>query len=439
MSNSEINAPVLMEREMNYIGSKIVTRPFGVVIASTIGIALGITSTIQTVFSLFLIPIATEFDTTRSSVSAVLLLIAFANALIYPLIGRLADQLGARIIILSGLVLFSVSVALTSQVQSLMHLYIAYSMIGISGSVLGPILFTKIISGWFDRGRGLFLGIIGGVGNGVGSALMPIYVFMLLSSYGWRIAYQGIAMLILAVGFPILFCLLRDPPSGVSNPQAKAIANLDGLTFKESCQTKTFWWLLGSISACTGCLMAVFTHIIPILSDRGINVKDATSVLATFAMTTVVAQVSIGALLDKLRKPRAISPFFLTASAGIVILSLGSTMPVLFLAAILMGFGLGAEFGLLPFSISRYFGLKDYGTISGVMYSVVAVTTGITPVLMDVVFDISGSYDFAMTLASLGMVLGAIVIALMPKFGILFSEPTDFSAEQQSVVVSGDR
>ena len=254
-----------MEREMNYIGSKIVTRPIGVVIASTIGIALGITSTIQTVFSLFLIPIATEFDTTRSSVSAVLLLIAFANALIYPLIGRLADQLGARIIILSGLVLFSVSVALTSQVQSLMHLYIAYSMIGISGSVLGPILFTKIISGWFDRGRGLFLGIIGGVGNGVGSALMPIYVFMLLSSYGWRIAYQGIAMLILAVGFPILFCLLRDPPSGVSNPQAKAIANLDGLTFKESFQTKTFWWLLGSISACTGCLMAVFTHIIPIL------------------------------------------------------------------------------------------------------------------------------------------------------------------------------
>ena len=98
---------------MNYIGSKIVTRPIGVVIASTIGIALGITSTIQTVFSLFLIPIATEFDTTRSSVSAVLLLIAFANALIYPLIGRLADQLGARIIILSGLVLFSVSVALT--------------------------------------------------------------------------------------------------------------------------------------------------------------------------------------------------------------------------------------------------------------------------------------------------------------------------------------
>jgi MFS family permease len=84
-----------------------------------------------------------------------------------------------------------------------------------------------------------------------------------------------------------------------------------------------------------------------------------------------------------------------------------------------MGFGLGAEFGLLPYSISRYFGLKDYGSISGVMYSLVALTTGLTPVLMDVIFDIFGDYKFALLSALVGMVVGAIIIACMSRFNAL--------------------
>ena len=145
-------------------GEGFLSRSTGVVFASTVGIALGLTSTVQTVFSLFLVPISNEFETSRSSVSAVLLLIALSNALIYPLIGRFADRFGARIIIMTGLLIFVLSVACASLVQSLIHLYAVYFMIGVSGSVLGPILFTKIIAGWFDNNRGFYLGVIGGVG-----------------------------------------------------------------------------------------------------------------------------------------------------------------------------------------------------------------------------------------------------------------------------------
>lgn len=410
---------------MASFGEGFLSRSTGVVFASTVGIALGITSTVQTVFSLFLVPISLEFETSRSSVSAVLLLIALSNALIYPLIGRLADRFGARIIIMTGLFIFVISVACASLVKNLMHLYAVYTMIGLSGSVLGPILFTKIIAGWFDNSRGFYLGIIGGVGNGIGSALMPIYVFILMSDYGWRFAYQGIALLILFIGFPVLYILLRDPPDSTEASTDTEVSDAEstieptGLTLSQSRQTRIFWMLLLSISLCTGCLMAVFTHVIPILTDRGLSMKDATSVLATFAMTTVVAQVSIGALLDKLSRPRAIAPFFLIAALGIGIIGYSSNMSMLLLSATLMGFGLGAEFGLLPYSISRYFGLKDYGSISGVMYSLVALTTGLTPVLMDVIFDIFGDYKFALLSALVGMVVGAIIIACMSRFNAL--------------------
>jgi MFS family permease len=407
--------------------SFLVSRQAGVVMASTVGIAVGITSTVSTVFSLFLVPISTEFNVPRASVSAVLILIGVANALVYPVIGRLADRSGARVIVLSGLLLFVISIALASMVEGLFQLYVVYALIGLSGSVLGPILFTKIIAGWFDRSRGFFMGVIGGVGNGVGSAIMPVYVFMLISDYGWRVAYQGVAGLVFTIGFPVVFFLLRDPPA-VSTTQKPsrghresmlAEKELPGLTFLQARATVPFWLLLISISLCSGCLLAVFIHIIPVLTDRGIAMADATAVLSIFAMVTVVGQISVGALLDKLSRPRWVAPLFLIASLGLALIVSASSLPLLMLSGVLMGCGLGAEFGLLPYCISRYFGLRDYGSISGVIYSVVAISAGVLPVLMDVVFDVVGSYDLAILLAAVGMLLGAIMIFLLPRFDAL--------------------
>ena len=84
----------------------------------------------------------------------------------YPLVGKLADRIGARLILVNGIVLFSASLFLTSKIENVLQLYLVYGLMGMSGSVLGPILFTKIIAGWFDAKRGFFLGFVGGVGNG---------------------------------------------------------------------------------------------------------------------------------------------------------------------------------------------------------------------------------------------------------------------------------
>ena len=195
----------------------VLSPPVGVVAASSIGVTLGLTSTVTTVFSLFLVPLSEEFGVPRASVSMVLLIVALANALVYPIVGRLGDLVGARRVILIGLMIFVVSLAATSRVQNLTQLYVAYAVMGISGSVLGPILFTKIIAGWFEQTRGFFLGFVGGVGNGVGSTLMPIYVLMVMSDGGWRSAYQGLSLIVLVLGVPFIFFLLRDPPHADQN------------------------------------------------------------------------------------------------------------------------------------------------------------------------------------------------------------------------------
>ncbi len=407
---------------------KVFTRRGGIVFASVMGTFVNPTPTVNTVFSLFLIPIATEFHWPRSSVSAALLVVAVTSALSYPLIGRLADRYGVRPIVLIGNVLFAASVALLAFTRdSHVQFYLTYALVGMTGATLGPILFTKVIAGWFDETRGFFLGVMGGVGNGAGATFMPIYVHWLITAYGWRGAYAGIGLAIFVIGFPILLALLRDPPqdkASVSAPKAAAAEAArpeEGLTLDEAWRTGTFWMILIAIALGAGSVTAVFTHVVPILLDRGLPFGQATAVLSVFALVTVVWQIGMGLLLDRFPRPRIAAPFYLVAVIGVLLLETTSSYPLLLLSGALMGIGLGTEYGVLPYFISRYFGLKAYGAISGVMYATVTLVLGTTPMLMDLVFDVTGTYRIAMGAIALGLVGGAVLLARLQPFAAVLS------------------
>ena len=401
--------------------SKLFTRPTGVVFACTVGNAVSVTPMVYTVFGLFLIPISSEFDWSRAAVSFVLFIIAVAGAISYPIVGRLIDRYGARPVILTGNVLFAASVASVSLVEaSRFQFYFVYALIGISAAIPSSVMFTKVIAGWFDRRRGLFLGIAGGLGNGVGAALSPLFVFALISSYGWRAGFQGIGAAIILVGFPVLYLLLRDPPRDVSRSAAEHLEKTAGLTLAEALKTPTFWIILAAIALGAGCMTAIFAHVVPMLVDRGIPAGKATTVLAMFSLVTAGWQIGMGYMLDRIPRPWIAAPFYLLALTGLVLLESTSSYPLLLLSAVLMGLGLGTEYGILPYFLSRYFGTRHYGAISGSMYGVIVLTQGLTPFLMDLVFDITGTYDPAIIAICIGLVAGAVLITrLLPFHAVL--------------------
>jgi MFS family permease len=389
----------------------------GVAFACAVGYAMSMAPMVYTVFGLFLLPIAGEFNWPRSAVSLVLVFVAIAGALSNPIVGWLIDRYGARIVILSGIVAFAGSIALVSLIHaSRLQLYAAYTLVGIAGTIPGNVTFTKVIAGWFDRNRGLFLGIVGGLGNGVGAALSPLFVHALISNYGWRAGYEGIGVLILAVGFPILFALLRDPPTaGIRDAGAHASSAGDS-TLAQARSTTTFWIILAAIALGAGCMTAVFAHVVPMLLDRGMDADRATIVLATFSMVTAGWQIAMGFLLDRIPRPWIAAPFYLVALAGLILFASTTSYPRLILAGALMGIGLGTEYGVLPYFLSRYFGVRHYGSISGAVYGVTVLTQGITPFLMDLVFDLTGSYRQAIVVIGAGLLTGGLLILRLPPF-----------------------
>lgn len=382
----------------------------------TIGNMIGVTPMIYTVFGLFLIPISSEFDWPRSAVSIVLLILAIVAALSYPIIGRSIDRYGARRILIGGVMLYAAAVALLSlTTASPWVFYPAFALVGAAAAIPSSAMFTKVIAGWYTQNRGFALGLCGGVGNGVGAAISPIITAALIATYGWRGAFIGIGCIILAIGLPAFLLLLRDPPKAASAAQASDV----GMTLKEAMGTATFWVLLSAIGLGAGCMTAVFAHVVPMLLDRGIAMDSAVSVLVTFSLVTAAWQVGIGAVLDRMPKPWIGAPFYIAAAIGLVLLDQSSNQLVLLGAGVLMGLGLGTEYGVMPYLLSRYFGVAHYGAISGAAYGVIVLVQGVTPFLMDLDYDLNGSYDIAITVICIAMALGAALLTRLKPLAAL--------------------
>jgi MFS family permease len=137
-------------------------------------------------------------------------------------------------------------------------------------------------------------------------------------------------------------------------------------------------------------------------------------VVAVFALVTAGWQVVTGGLLDRFRTPRLILPMYASAMAGMLILQFATGSVAIVLAGVLLGIGMGAEYAALSYFVSRYFGLRHFGTIVGAFYAVVAFIQGVAPMLMDMSFDASHSYAGATLTIVAALALGMVLLALLP-------------------------
>ena len=388
-----------------------------VVLACLIGNIISPVLVVRGSFGLFLIPISQEFHWPRAQVSGVLGVLAIISALTFPFVGRLADQFGPRRPILFGTVIGSACVvALGLAPANVWLFYGLFGLVGTFSTLASTMMFNRVIAGWFDSVRGTMLGVTSGLGNGVGAVLAPYSALLLMQAFGWRGMFFGLGATMLAVGVPTMVWLLKEPP--LAGPGRTGFRDtVAGMTLKEAAATFSFWQVLIAIGLGAGCLIAVLAHVVPLLSDRHFSRGQGVLVVTVFALVSAGWTIATGWLLDRLASPKVIAPFYLIALAGVFALDRGSTLPVLVAAGALMGVGLGAEFGALSYFITRYFGLRWFGVIAGVMYSAVTIAQGVTPYLMDVDFDRHGTYLLSLHIVEVSLVVGAAMIALLPRYG----------------------
>jgi MFS family permease len=393
-----------------------VTRGWVIVMTSVLGITVSFGSLVIFTFGVFLKPLSGQFGWSRAEISLAFTLTALMVAVFSPFIGRLVDRVGARKVLLPCVAVYGVAFCCLALVKSLAGLYSVYVLLGVVGNGTTQLCYARVISAWFDRRRGIALATMM-AGVGAGAIGIPPLATWLIEAYGWRQAYLLLGGSVFVLGMiPAALWLRETPPHARANPEKSAAKA--GMRGAEAARTPVFWLLLTGFFLFSVSVNGSVAHLIPILTDRGIGGSTAALAASTLGVLTLCGRLLTGLLLDRFFGSRVAGIFFGIAAIGVAILSQAHEIPTAFFGAALIGLGMGAEADVMPYLISRYFGLASFSEIYGYAFTAYALAGALGPLLMGWSYDRFHSYSAALLGLAAAMLSGAVVLATLPRYPV---------------------
>jgi MFS family permease len=395
-----------------------------IVAASLVGMVVGPGTAVIFTFNVFMVPVTTALGWSRGLFSSGLLASALLSPIMTPLFGNLMDRFGIRRIALPTTFLYGLSLCSLS-LLSADRVWPLYLMVGCSagfGACLGPVVYSKAITAWFDKERGLALGIATS-GVGLGTFLVPMMAQLFISSFGWRAAYVAVGLTTWFLSFSMVALFVREPP-GYFERMRQARAHPAegpqplGLSVKAAITGTTQFWLLGAIFLLEG--MAnngiISGQFVPLLVDRGYKPLEAAALLGSSGMAAMVARIVAGFCLDYVNGPLFSAIVMLLPPLGIALLLSHAGSPAPFFAAVCFGLSIGAEVDMLGFFASRYFGRRSFGTLYGLIFALFALGIGIGPAILGHSYDSFHSYDPVLRVYLAMLLVAAVLFLPLGKY-----------------------
>src|SRR5262245_36262495 len=391
-----------------------------VVFASGVGLAMCYGPIIVPTFGVFLKPLSQEFGWSRTQISLAFSLGTLGLALASPFSGWLVDRFAARRVILPAVLFFGLSVLSLSFLSiHLWHFYAIYLLMGVVGSGTAAVPYAKVISRWFDRRRGFALGL-SVAALALGASITPSLAQALIAAVGWRHAYVLLGLMAMGVTIPVVALLLKETTQLMGlRPDGEAVSLAEasrphgpeeGLSFHETWHTGIFWLMGSAFFLMAISFFGYIIHLVPLLTDRGLSAESAALTVSLPAGVSFVARLGIGYLLDRFCAPYVAAWFFCGFALGLFLLWSGVVGGWVLVAVVLVGVGLGAELDVMPYVVSRYFGLRAFGEIYGYLSAVFTLGGVVGPPLMGAGFDATGSYN---------VVLATFVVAALTAAGLM--------------------
>jgi MFS family permease len=377
-------------------------------------------------FGIFFKPIQEELNLSRGVISVAFTMFYLVQAISSPFIGRLTDRYGPKKIINLGAFITGLGLTLLSLTTNLPHLYIAYAITGLGCSAMGFIPVSTVISNWFIERRGGALGIAG-IGMGMGGlVLAPIIGIFLIPSFGWRTAYQILALLsVILVTVTAQFVIKTSPqemalhPDGIESSKAvdetrNPSKPSGGWMLNEALKTSTFWLITGAFVMFNMAQVGITQHLVNHLTDIGFPLATATAALSCIGLGNAIGKFLFGYSSNRFAaKYCAAIGFLLGIVATSILITVNSTSPLVFIwvYALIMGLSIGCWVPLTSVLMSSSFGLAHYGAIYGVWSIFHNISVGISPTFFGYVYDSTHGYYWAFTV-SLGFYSAATAFIL---------------------------
>ncbi|WP_244832132.1 MFS transporter [Caballeronia sp. TF1N1] len=389
-------------------------RPWLYVLTGFVALIFGV-NMMNVLFNVLSPSLVATFRWNRLQISSGLSIFTVCDGIGLLALGFLVDRYGIRIATPMA-ILFGVGIMVLSLLPpSLTMLYVICAFIGLGAGAVTPTVYSIVVTAWFERNRGLALGVLN-VGLGLCGTVTPFIVSLILKDYGWRsvfVAMGAIGGVLHALAY--IFVVRMPKAWEQERLAAKRKGRSAGMPMSEVIRHRVFWLICFAVFFVSASTYGMMSQMVSMTIDRGFPAATAVAVLSAVSLSSIASRFVVGALLDRMFAPLLTAIIFAICTAGVIVLSTTHSLDMLYVGAVCIGLGLGAEGDIVAYIISRYIPKQLYARVLGVAMFLFAQGGAFGIFALSSSYTLTGSYKLAIIGIAISVVIaGVLVLCLGP-------------------------
>ncbi|EGR2404263.1 OFA family MFS transporter [Vibrio cholerae] len=371
-------------------------------------------------WSVFNKALVTDFGWSAADASSPYAIATIAFSVCLLVAGILQDRMGPRNILILGTTLTGLGMIASGFASSVLMLNLTFGVMTGAGIGFGYACLSPSAMKWFHPSKkGMVNGLIA-AGFGLAAIYLAPLTSALITHLGIQTSFMILGAGVLAIAVP-LACTINNPPAGYvpaepklkAGQEAKVVAKVANLSWKAMLKTPQFYalWLMYALAASVG--LMIIGNITNIASVQA-NLPNAVYLASILAIFNSGGRVAAGILSDKIGGVRTLLLAFVLQGGNMVLFATFDSEFTLIIGTAIAAVGYGTLLAVFPSITAEFYGLKNYGTNYGVLYTSWGIGGAIGAAVVGYSMTHGGGYNLAYTISA-AMMAVCILLALITK------------------------
>ncbi|ENM3782181.1 OFA family MFS transporter [Vibrio cholerae] len=371
-------------------------------------------------WSVFNKALVTDFGWSAADASSPYAIATIAFSVCLLVAGILQDRMGPRNILILGTTLTGLGMIASGFASSVLMLNLTFGVMTGAGIGFGYACLSPSAMKWFHPSKkGMVNGLIA-AGFGLAAIYLAPLTSALITHLGIQTSFMILGAGVLAIAVP-LACTINNPPAGYvpaepklkAGQEAKVVAKVANLSWKAMLKTPQFYalWLMYALAASVG--LMIIGNITNIASVQA-NLPNSVYLASILAIFNSGGRVAAGILSDKIGGVRTLLLAFLLQGGNMVLFATFDSEFTLIIGTAIAAVGYGTLLAVFPSITAEFYGLKNYGTNYGVLYTSWGIGGAIGAAVVGYSMTHGGGYNLAYTISA-AMMAVCILLALITK------------------------
>ena len=377
-----------------------------------------------------LVALERQFGWSRTALSGAFSLARVEGAILGPVEGFLVDRVGTRKMVFIGYILMGLGFLWLGQVETLWAFYASFMLITLGSGLGGWLAIIAMVNNWFTRQR-TFAMASAMSGIHFGGLLVPLLALG-IEAFEFSGAATIIGVFLLIVVGPAAKAIRNHPedmglqPDGDSDNSSESVLTEDDepdFTAAQALRTPAFWILTVMQVASSVAIVTLALHLVPKLTDMGMTLSGAGTVVLTYTIVALPSQFLSGYFADRLPKTLMIAIFLAIQGIALTIIAFADTILLAYIFALLYGIGFGGRNPLTTAIRGEYFGRKAFATIMGISQFPMNIGMIGAPLFAGYMFDTTNSHVIPFSVFAILTFFGAFLMLFVKKPRKLTQQP----------------